>query len=326
MTILIGTVALLVVAWLSAASAAVRSVSRIWLRHWVEQQLRGETVAELYPDRPQRLLAASGAGIAAAVAVLGGTLGAAHHDDPARLAGLVLIWGTLLLTVGQTIPRALGRHWAAELAPLLLPPLQVLERIAGPMIAAARYAAGGRERAAHAPDATEARDEIEDLLREGALEGIGARDEIAIITGVMDFGAKLVREVMTRREDMFALEGATAPHDLAMRIAASGYSRVPIYRADLDDIEGMVHVFDVLKAGGEKLPPIRPVASARDGQRCTELLVEMQRKRLHLAIVHDATGRTVGLVTLEDLLEELVGDISDEHDEPHPAVPELERA
>jgi putative hemolysin len=82
----------------------------------------------------------------------------------------------------------------------------------------------------------------------------------------------------------------------------------------------MVHVFDVLKAGGDRLPPIRPVASATDGQRCTELLVEMQRKRLHLAIVRDAQGRTVGLVTLEDLLEELVGDISDEHDEPEHAV------
>src|SRR5687767_15742577 len=114
MTLIVGIVTLLVVAWLSAASAAVRSVSRIWLRHWVEQRLRGATVAELYLDRPQRLLAASGSGIAAAVAVPGATLGAAHHDDPRRLAALVVIWGTLQLVIGQTIPRALGRHWATE--------------------------------------------------------------------------------------------------------------------------------------------------------------------------------------------------------------------
>lgn len=326
MTLVVGVVALLVVAWLSAASAAVRSVSRIWLRHWVEQQLRGESVAEIHLDRPQRLLATSGAGIAASVAVLGGTLGAAHHDDPGQLVGLVLIWGTLLLTVGQTVPRALGRHWSAELAPVLLPPLTWLERVVGPVIAAARYAAGGRERPDASPDAAAARDDIEELLREGALEGIGAREEIAIITGVMDFGAKVVRDVMTRRADVFALDGATAPHDLAMRIAASGYSRVPIYRSDLDDIEGMVHVFDVLKAGGERRPPVRPIASAMEGQRCTELLVEMQRKRLHLAIVRDTAGRTTGLVTLEDLLEELVGDISDEHDEPESVTGGVERA
>ncbi len=325
MTVLVGVLVILVVAWLSASSAAVRSVSRIWLRHWVEQRLRGATIAELYLDRPQRLLAASGAGIAGAVAVLGATLGAAHYDDPQRLALLVIAWGAMLLVVGQTVPRALGRHWATELAPILLPPLRWLEKVAGPLLGAARLMAGGRGKAA-AEDGVESRDDIEDLLREGALEGIGAREEIAIITGVMDFGAKLVRDVMTRREDIFALEAATPPHDLAMRIAASGYSRVPIFGSDLDDVRGMVHVFDVLKAGGERLPPIRPVASAMDGQRCTELLVEMQRKRLHLAIVRDIDQRTVGLVTLEDLLEELVGDISDEHDEPEPAAQGAEKA
>ena len=326
MTVIVGIVVVLVVAWLSAASAAVRSVSRIWLRHWVEQRLRGASVAELYLDRPQRLLAASGAGIAAAVAVLGGVLGAAHLDDPARLVLLVVVWGTLLLVVGQTIPRALGRHWATELAPILLPPLRWLEKVASPMLGAARMAAAGRLRPGDSPDGPETRDDIEDLLREGALEGIGQRDEIAIITGVMDFGAKLVRDVMTRREDIFALERATPPRDLAMRIAASGYSRVPIFGASLDDIEGMVHVFDVLKAGGERMPPIRPVATASDSQRCTELLVIMQRNRLHLAIVRDAQDHTVGLVTLEDLLEELVGDISDEHDDPQPAAASAERS
>jgi putative hemolysin len=142
----------------------------------------------------------------------------------------------------------------------------------------------------------------------------------------MDFGTKLVHDVMTRREDIFALKQGTPPRDLAMRIAASGYSRVPIFENDLDDMQGMVHVFDVLKAGGDRLPPVRPVATATDGQRCTELLVEMQRKRLHLAVVRDPEGRTVGLVTLEDLLEELVGDISDEHDEPEHAVQGSERA
>ena len=325
MIIVAGIVTLFIVAWLSAASAAVRSVSRIWLRHWVEQRLRGATVAELYLDRPQRLLAASGAGVAAAIAVLGATLGAAYHDDPRRLALFLLVWGGLVLVVGQTIPRALGRHWATELAPVLLPPLRWLEKVVGPALAAARFMAGGHDRPDPA-DGPESRDDIEDLLREGALEGIGARDEIAIITGVMDFGAKLVRDVMTRREEIFALKHATPPHDLAMRIAASGYSRVPIFGKDLDDMQGMVHVFDVLKAGGDRLPPIRPVATATDGQRCTELLVEMQRKRRHLAIVRDPQGRTVGLVTLEDLLEELVGDISDEHDEPSHAAQGANRA
>jgi CBS domain containing-hemolysin-like protein len=78
----------------------------------------------------------------------------------------------------------------------------------------------------------------------------------------------------------------------------------------------MVHAFDVLKAGGERPPPPRPVAYTPETKRCSDLLFEMLRARMHLAVVLDDTGRTAGIVTLEDLLEELVGDIRDEHDEP----------
>lgn len=314
MTIAVAVVALLVIAWLSAAAAAVRSVSRIWLRHWVEQRLRGEGDSALRLDRPHRMLAASGAAIALSVGVLGAMLGAEHADSPSALALLVVAWGAVMLVIGQTIPRAIGRHWAPQLAPVLLPPVRVIERGIGPLLTGARSLLGGR--ANLSAEGTTTREGIEELLREGALEGIGARDEIAIITGVIDFEARTVREVMTPRADIFALEAATAPRDLAMRTAASGYSRVPLYAGSLDQVEGMVHVFDVLKAGGDRLPPIRPVATTLDSRRCSELLVEMQRRRLYLAIVRDAEGRTVGLVTLEDLLEELVGDISDEHDEP----------
>ena len=314
MTIAIAVGTILVIAWLSAAAAAVRSVSRIWLRHWVEQRLRGEGDAALRLDRPHRMLAASGAAIALSVGILGAMLGAEHAGSPSRLALLVVAWGAVMLVIGQTVPRAIGRHWAPYLAPILRPPVRVVERGIGPLLTGARSLLGAR--AKMSAEGTATREGIEDLLREGALEGIGARDEIAIITGVMDFEARTVREVMTPRADIFALEATTDPSDLAMRIAASGYSRVPLYSGSLDQVDGMVHVFDVLKAGGDRMPPVRPVAMTLDSRRCSELLVEMQRRRLYLAIVRDADGRTVGLVTLEDLLEELVGDISDEHDEP----------
>jgi CBS domain containing-hemolysin-like protein len=92
---------------------------------------------------------------------------------------------------------------------------------------------------------------------------------------------------------------------------------VPIYNGTLDTIVGMVHAFDVIKAHGEMPSTLRPVAFSAPNAPCNELLFRMLRVRQHLAIVQDA-GRTVGLVTLEDLLEELVGDIRDEHDEPEP--------
>ena len=121
---------------------------------------------------------------------------------------------------------------------------------------------------------------------------------------------------MTPRSEIFAVEERTPARELARRIAQSAYSRVPIYRESLDIVVGMVHVFDVLKAGGDRWPPVRPVADTGADRPCNELLFQMLRQQLHLAIVRDDAGKCVGLVTLEDLLEELVGDIRDEHDEP----------
>jgi CBS domain containing-hemolysin-like protein len=89
-----------------------------------------------------------------------------------------------------------------------------------------------------------------------------------------------------------------------------------VYRGSLDHIIGMYHAFDVLKARADQLRPLRPVAYAPSDTPCNELLFRMLRARLHLAVVHDERGHTLGIVTLENLLEELVGDIRDEHDEP----------
>jgi len=149
---------------------------------------------------------------------------------------------------------------------------------------------------------------------------VGARDEIAIITGVVRFGEKTVRDVMTPRAQVFALDESLDAKELALRIAESAYSRVPITRNNsLDEIVGMVHAFDVLRADGER-PAIRAVPSAPAETRCNDFLYRMLRMSAHLAVVQDAEGRTLGIVTLEDLLEELVGDIRDEHDEASPAA------
>jgi putative hemolysin len=168
--------------------------------------------------------------------------------------------------------------------------------------------------------AEEARDNIEELLREGALEGVGESQEIAIIAGVVQFGEKAARDVMTPREEVFALPVDTPPRALARQMAQSGFSRVPLYRGSLDDIVGIAHVFDVYKTAGEAPPPLRPLATARANTPCNDLLFRMLRAGLHLAVVRDGGPESpmLGVVTLEDLLEELVGDIRDEHDEPAP--------
>jgi len=124
--------------------------------------------------------------------------------------------------------------------------------------------------------------------------------------------------VMIPRDEIFAIERSASAREVAEEFATSAFSRVPVYDKSIDNIVGMVHAFDVLKLAGERPPVPRPVATALDTTPCSELLFRLLRRSQHLAIVKDDQQRTVGLVTLEDLLEELVGDIRDEHDEPAP--------
>jgi putative hemolysin len=307
----------LVIAWLTAASIAVRAVSRIWLRHWVEGRPKGFHVAERYLEGPTRLLVAASAGSALAL-VIAGALAARMVAVGTRAAIALAGVALTILLVGHILPRAVARRWAAGLLPVLLPPLRAVEIALAPIVALSRWVEKRLQADRQAPDLE--RDGLEDLLREGELEGVGEGDEIAIITGVVRFGEKTLREVMTPRAEVFALDDSLPAPEIASRIAESAYTRVPITHGNsLDQIVGMVHAFDILRADGEK-PQIRPVPSAPGDMRCNELLFRMLRARQHLAIVRNVTGDTAGIVTLEDLLEELVGDIRDEHDDQPPVT------
>lgn len=304
-----------VIAWLVAASIGVRTVSRIWLRHWVEGRPAGFHVAERYLEGPARLLVAASAGSALAMVIAGAL--AAHRVGVGRQAALSLAAVALIvLVVGHILPRAVARRWAAGLLPVLLPPVRLVELALAPIVMLNRVVERRLQRGR--PQADEERDGLEDLLREGELEGVGQREEIAIITGVVRFGEKMLKQVMTPRPDVFSLDDAVPPAEIARRIAESAYTRVPITHGNsLDSVVGMIHAFDILKMDDDRLP-IRPVPNASGDMRCNELLFRMLRAREHLAIVRSAEGATIGIVTLEDLLEELVGDIRDEHDEQLP--------
>jgi putative hemolysin len=312
------TLCLLIVAWLTAGATAVRSASRIWLRHWAERRLRGSPSAELYLERPQRLVLAAATGVATTVYVAGTLIGAPATRSAAEVVALVIGYSLLTLIAGQLVPRAIARRWPSALIPVLLPVLRLVDIILVPMVTVARQLTRRFERPEPAASPESETDGLEDLLREGELEGVGEAGEIAIISGVVQVGHKTLRDVMTARDQVFALEVNTPREELVRAIARSGYSRVPIYRGTLDDVVGMVHVFDVLTMNNGGAPRIRPVAMARATAPCNDFLRTMLRGRTHLAIVRDDAGRTLGIVTLEDLLEELVGDIRDEHDEPGP--------
>ena len=140
-------------------------------------------------------------------------------------------------------------------------------------------------------------------------------DELIMVGWVMAFSARLVREVMTPRTEIVAIEENAPLDEIRLVFAGSGYSRIPVIRGTLDEIIGMVHAFDLFKLEPGDPLPIRPVAVTPASRTCGDLLLDMQRERRHLAVVLDEFGGTLGIATLEDLLEELVGEIFDEHDE-----------
>ena len=326
MTVVVAlAIAVLVVAWLTAAATAVRSVSRIWLRHWVESGGRGSEAALLYLETPHRLVLAAGAAVALTVMLFGLYLGAAPGVSPLRRTLVVAGAALVLLVFGQLVPRAIARRWAMPLVPALVPALRVVDMLLAPLVAVARRMGQGGSGGTPAPG-EEPRDSLEDLLREGEIEGVGEREAMAIISGVVQFGDKTAADIMTPRDQIFAVDASVPPMQMARLLAQAGYSRVPIYEGNLDTMVGMVHVFDVIKATAERPLHRRPIAFTSAAVHCNDLLATMLRGRLHLAIVRDDAGHTVGLVTLEDLLEELVGDIRDEHDEHEEPAPNAPNA
>ncbi|HEU4989884.1 MAG: CBS domain-containing protein [Gemmatimonadota bacterium] len=306
--------AALLVAWLVAGVTAVRLASRMWLRQWAEHGLRGAPVPLESVTGPQRLIASGSVAIGFVLATAGALLAARMSVRAPALVGELAIGAAVVVFVAQLTARALARHSTAALAAITLPVLRTAALFAAPALAVARRVGG---RPASPGPATERR-AVERLLREGELEGVSDRDDALIISGVAEFGDKVVGSVMTPRDQVFAISDATPAQEAAEHVARSAYSRVPVFHGTLDHVTGMIHAFDLLRGPEEALAAPRPVARAASTAPCSALLFQMLRDHQHLAIVHDQTHRTLGIVTLEDLLEELVGDIRDEHDEPAP--------
>jgi putative hemolysin len=300
---------------MTAAATSVRTVSWIWLRHWAERQIAGDTdQAAPALGRPHRFLLAAGTGIAAVVFSLGATL-AFREDDWALVRALVSAT-LLLLVLGQLVPRAIARRSATTLIPALMPLLRALDALFGPILAFAARAVRPFVHGAVQARVPEPRDPLEDLLREAEAEGLGGAADSEIISGVVEFGEKRVGDVMTPRARVTSVAPDAPAADIAQVVGASQYTRVPVLGPGAADAAGIVHAFDVLLHPEDPLRHLRPCATATVDEPCGVAMRRMMREHRHLAVVRDAAGAVVGIVTLEDLVEELVGDIRDEHDEP----------
>ncbi|MFZ5775000.1 MAG: hemolysin family protein [Thermodesulfobacteriota bacterium] len=172
-----------------------------------------------------------------------------------------------------------------------------------------------------APDSTEdIEQEIHDILEEGEEQGLISHEEGRMITSILDFRDTLVREIMTPRSDMTTADAGLTPSELIRLVVTEEYTRIPIYQDSPDNIIGILHVKDLLPycLGAADMPPVaelvKPAFFVLDTRKIVNLLKDFQTQKIHMAIVTDEFGSVRGLVTLEDVLEEIVGEIRDEYD------------
>jgi CBS domain containing-hemolysin-like protein len=162
--------------------------------------------------------------------------------------------------------------------------------------------------------------DVEALLEAGEEEGILEESDIDLVRSAVEFGDKLVREVMTPRPEVFAVRDATTLEEFLAELREHNFSRVPVYAGSLDSVTGIAFTHDLLQITDEEARTRtvasiqRPAVFVPETKRGYELLREMQREKQHMRIVIDEYGGVSGLVTIEDLLEQIVGNIRDEHE------------
>lgn len=233
--------------------------------------------------------------------------------------GVLIVSGLVLFVLEWTVEEIIARnpeHWALRLTPfarvlmILLTPLLVLP------LTFSREANGTHEGAG-----TVTEDELRTLVDAGQEEGVLEQGERRMIFSIFRLGDTLSREIMVPRIDVLALDVTTALPEAVDALLESGFSRVPVFRESIDNILGLLYAKDLLSVWREgnqidslaKL--LRQAYFVPETKKVDELLAEMQAQRIHMAIVVDEYGGVAGLVTLEDIVEEIVGEILDEYDQ-----------
>jgi len=232
----------------------------------------------------------------------------------------------LHIVLGELMPKAVALLYPEKTSTWVVVPLLTFTFVANPFIWALNGTAnrmlklfGLRPPSEH--ERVHSAEEIRMLVEQSHEAGKMRRSGARLLTGVFEFSEKTARDVMTPRTEMVALHLEDTIAAAADRIAGAGRSRYPVYRASLDDIVGIVHAKDVLAAMRRDDPPalevlLRPAHFVPGTREVEDVLADMKLRKTHLVIVLDEFGGTAGLVTMEDLLEEIVGQIEDEYDRP----------
>jgi len=317
---------------LGASEVAITRANRVRAYRLLEEKRRGANSLAKIADNPAPYL--NVVLLLTLLSTIGGTtiatsLAVRRFDGAGEVVATIVM--TLLLFVfADVTPKTFAIQQTDRVGLFLAPLLVGLGRLVGPiatgLVKLANVIMPGKG-LPQGPFITE--QELRASAEVASEEGVIEEGEKELIHSIFEFGDTIVREVMVPRPDVVAVEDSATLRDVQALVLEHGYSRIPVFHEDLDDVVGVVFAKDVLKAlyqGDDDMPladVCRPARFVPESKKVADLLREMQQEKFHQAIVTDEYGSVTGIVSLEDLLEELVGEITDEYDTEVPDMVEV---
>jgi len=316
-------VSLILATFAAAAETSLTSVSRLRIRTLAEEgNRRAKRVVALHAKPNQYLSTILTINTAAVtVATTSATLLAVSqgsHVPEALITGLLTAF---LLVFCEIAPKSLALRYNERIALALADPVEALTVALRPIVAVLTAIAGVLVRTAargSAPGPFVTEEELRMLVVMGEQQGVVEQEERQMMMGVLEMTDKAVREIMVPRVDVVAVEADKTVEEVIRLIVDHGHSRIPVYEETNDNIIGVLYAKDLLRHSGSRSQPVKPLAREAyftpESKKVGELLHDMQVRKVHIAIVVDEYGGTAGIVTMEDLFEEIVGPIRDEYD------------
>jgi putative hemolysin len=313
-------------AFFSSAETAFMSLQRMRVKHMVESNVMGADKVAMMIERPERLLATvllCNNFVNVAAAALGTMVAVSLFGDQAGLLAATIGVTILLLVFAEVTPKTLATRHAERMALLYVYPLGAITQVVSPIATWLGWLgsalSGGRGRSALPPDQV-SEEEIRTMISVGAEEGTVEKAEAEMLRKVFDFGDYSVREVMTPRPEVVWIEQGTKIAEFLAIYAEAPHTRFPVCRENIDNVGGILWIKDVLMAQAEGSLNqestidglVRPIYFIPETKRIAELLAEMQSRGYRMAVAVDEYGVISGIVTLEHLVEEIVGEMGDE--------------
>ena len=326
-----GQIILLVVllflsSFFSMSETALMAINKIKIKHMVEEGVKGAKLVEKLIEDPNKLLGAIliGNNIVNIGASSIATSLAISMWGENSVGAVTLIMTVLVLIFGEITPKSIAKQKSDEVALVVAKPIKLCVFVFKPFIAIFTSISGifirlfGADPNAAEPFITE--EELRTMVDVSEEEGVLEEVEKEMIFNVFDFVDSQVKDVMVQRLDIVAVEVNDSYDHVLNIIQKEQFSRIPVYDQSIDDIVGILHVKDLIIAGKKdkefKVQDyMREPFYTFEFKKIQELFKEMKKTRNHMSVVLDEYGGTVGIVTIEDLIEEIVGDIEDEYDD-----------